>query len=97
LQSDPYSFAIIEALVSAHREAGNLQEVTHYREQLHQLYCLPEYMWQEWLQDEIMLASTEGASDEQYSRIRQLFDRALNDYQYRKVHKMRIEWELALD
>jgi hypothetical protein len=53
-------------------------------------------MWVDWLQDEIMIAS-ENATEPVVQRIRALFDRALADYSYRKVHKLRIQFEMSFD
>jgi len=70
--------------------------VTLYREQLQQLYCLPEWMWNDWLNDEIFIRTSEHGSAESTARIRSLFEKALADYSYKKVHKLRVNWELSL-
>ena len=84
LQANPFDFAVYVELINLHRAAGDLDETRAYRQQVHGLFCLPEQMWLEWINDEINLAGQDSAK---VAEVVALFETALVDYHYRKVYK----------
>ena len=71
-------------LIMKHRGRGDLDETRTYRQQVQNLYCLPEEMWVEWIKDELNLMSQD--------EVLALFETALQDYHYRKVYKLYLKF-----
>ncbi|XP_064613155.1 squamous cell carcinoma antigen recognized by T-cells 3-like [Liolophura sinensis] len=78
VKENPFMYAGHVELISALREAGELERLRAARETMSTIFPLSEDLWLAWLKDEISMAS--GESAEQRAVVERLFERAVQDY-----------------
>ncbi|CAB3983959.1 Squamous cell carcinoma antigen recognized by T-cells 3, partial [Paramuricea clavata] len=81
LESSPFHYESHLKLIQALRDIGDLDKTRQARETMSKMFPLTAELWLEWIQDEMPLACI----TEQKAYIRDLFEKAVKDYQSVKL------------
>ncbi|XP_028400531.1 squamous cell carcinoma antigen recognized by T-cells 3-like isoform X2 [Dendronephthya gigantea] len=81
LENSPFHYESHLKLIKALRDIGDLDRTRQARETMSKIFPLTAELWLEWIQDELPLACI----TEQKKYIRELFEKAVKDYQSVKI------------
>ncbi|XP_067679944.1 squamous cell carcinoma antigen recognized by T-cells 3-like [Haliotis asinina] len=76
VSENPYMYDLHTQLITALRQAGELEQLRKAREKMSEIFPLSEELWLEWLRDELPLMTTEGDR----LKMEKLFQQATKDY-----------------